>query len=77
MLLGAMEREAAGPYDDFDPEVNGDPGSTVGEEDERGFDEMPAVYWPDEQLGDDGFDDAEGEDEDDDVSNGGEEDDKD
>lgn len=61
---------------DFDPEVNGDPDSLTGEDDESGFEEM--ADWPDEVLADDGFEDAgesdeeEGENGDDDAD--GEED---
>lgn len=33
-----------GPDDPFDPAVNGDPSSTLGEDDESGFDEM--ADWP-------------------------------
>ena len=64
MVLTAMEREASGPLDedDFESEANGDPDSLTGEEDETGFDDMPAVYWFDEMPTDDGFDDAEGSD---------------
>ena len=50
-------RRIAGPEDESDDEVNGDPDSTVGEEDESGFDEM--ADWTDWQTyRDDGFDDA-------------------
>ncbi len=61
-LLRAMEAEIAGPEDEFDEEVNGLPDSTLGDDDESGFDEMAG--WPDEELDEDGFDDA-GDDEED------------
>jgi hypothetical protein len=51
----------AGPEDPWNPEVNGDPDSTVGEEDDlepNSFDEM--ADWPDE----DDEDDEDGDDED-------------
>lgn len=55
--LDLAEREA---YLCGDDEVNGDPDSLNGEEDERGFDDMPlAVGWDDEPPTDDGYDDAE------------------
>ena len=61
----ALDREVrriAGPFDESD-EVNHDPDSVVGEEDESGFDEM--ADWTDWQIyADDGFDDAGGEDDD-------------
>jgi hypothetical protein len=58
-------RMIAGPEDEADDEVNGDPDSTLGEEDERGFDGGPDE--PDPLfVDDDGFDDAEGADEEDD-----------
>ena len=63
--LDAAIRRVTGPEDEPDEEVNGDPDSTLGEDDESGFDE--AFLWDDWQAyHDDGFDDAEGEDEDDD-----------
>ena len=47
-----------GPEDEFDPAVNGDPDSTTGEEDESGFDEMPAeAGWEDESDDDEGEED--------------------
>lgn len=47
-----------GPFDESD-EVNHDPDSMAGDEDEAGFDEM--AEWPEWQVWlDDGFDDAEG-----------------
>ena len=56
-------RRIAGPEDEADVEVNGDPDSTLGEEDEIGFDDGPDE--PDPLfVDDDGFDDAEGDDED-------------
>ena len=52
-------RRGAGPEDDLDPCVNGDPDSLTGEEDEAGFDDMPLENgWEDE-----GGDDEEDEDE--------------
>lgn len=65
-----------GPEDEFDDETNGDPDSTVGEEDESGFDEMwdwgsPAF---DE---DDGFDDAEADEDDEDAGDDEDEDEDD
>jgi hypothetical protein len=48
-LLLEHERQICGPEDEFDERVNGDPDSTLGEDDESGFDEMsPAVGWDDE-----------------------------
>lgn len=45
---------SAGPDDEFDPAVNGDPDGQLGEETEDGYDEMsPAVGWDDESDGDD------------------------
>lgn len=62
-----LDREVcriAGPEDESDDEVNGDPDSTLGEEDESGFDDGPDEPEP-LFVDDDGFDDAEGaEDED-------------
>ena len=57
-------RRIAGPEDESDDEVNGDPDSTLGEEDESGFDDGPDEPEPlfDD---DDGFDDAEGSDDED------------
>lgn len=49
----------SGPEDDPDDAVNGDPDSTLGEDDESGFDEM--ADWPED-------DDDEGDEEDDDLS---------
>lgn len=62
-----------GPFED--DETNHDPDSWNDEEDDRGFDDMPAEYWLDEPASDDGFEDAGdlGEDEDE----GAEEDDED
>lgn len=55
----------SGPEDETDYEVNGDPTSCVGEDDESGFDEL--ADWPEWQAYlDDGFDDADSGDEDDD-----------
>ena len=54
-------RRIAGPEDESDDEVNGDPDSMVGEEDESGFDDGPDEPEPlfvDEA----GLDDAEGSD---------------
>ena len=63
--LDAAIRRVTGPEDDPDEEVNGDPDSTLGEDDESGFDE--AFDWSDWQAYlDGGFDDAEGEEDDDD-----------
>lgn len=40
---------AAGPEDEFDDAVNGDPDSMNGEDDETGFDDMPVMNgWEDE-----------------------------
>ena len=55
--LDRAER-AVGPEDEFDEEANGDPSSTLGEDDDEGFEEMAG--YPDESGLDDGFDDAEG-----------------
>ena len=53
--------QTTGPFDETD-EVNHDPDSLIGEEDESGFDEM--ADWPEWlAVPDDGFDDA-GDDED-------------
>lgn len=68
--LAAAEQQAAGPEDEPDEEVNGDPDSTLGEDDEEGFDEM-AWFGEWQAFEDDGFEapygseDDEGEDEDD------------
>ena len=64
-----------GPEDCFDDETNGDPDSTVGEEDESGFDEMSD--YPDEPLDDDGFDDAEADEDDEDAGDDEDEDEDD
>ena len=61
-VLSVMERQA-GPEDEEDPEVN-DPLSSLGEDDDDGFDDDP---WGAEPLfvNDHGFDDADGEEDDD------------
>ena len=60
-----MAERRAGPFDESD-EVNHDPDSMVGEEDESGFDEM--ADWADWQTyADGGLDDAEGGDDDDEA----------
>ncbi len=63
-----------GPFDESD-EVNHDPDSLVGEEDESGFDEQSwARDWTDWQTYDDaGFDDAGAEDDDEGEDDGGDE----
>lgn len=53
-----------GPEDEPDEEVNGDPDSTLGEDDESGYDEM-ADFAEWQAFEDDGFDDAEGAEDDD------------
>ena len=62
--LERMIRWVTGPEDEWNPEVNGDPDSTNGEEPDEGeFDEMsPLVGWEDESDDDDDEDgdDAEG-----------------
>jgi len=59
--LDLMVMQVTGPYDESD-EVNHDPDSLVGEEDESGFDEM--ADWEEWQTyEDDGFDDAGDDDE--------------
>lgn len=64
-LLEAAERRITGPEDEVDLETGGDPDSTLGEEDEEGFDEM--VWFAEWQAwADEGFEDAEGEDDEDD-----------
>ncbi len=63
--LDAHVRRIAGPEDEPDDEVNGDPDSTLGEDDERGFDDGPDEPEP-LFADDDGFDDAEGEEDDED-----------
>ena len=61
--LDAAVQRVAGPEDEPDEEVNGDPTSMLGEDDESGFDEM--AEWPDWQaVLDDAYDDAEGGDDD-------------
>ena len=60
--LRRMEREITGPLDEPDDETNNDPDSLLGDDDESGFDEM--ADFPDEDVGDDGYDDAESDDED-------------
>ena len=66
-----MEREQSGPLDEPDEETACDPDSTVGDEDESGFDEM--ADWAEWQaVDDDGFDDA-GESEDEDGEEDGDE----
>lgn len=70
MLLSRMEREQ-GPEDEFDDELNGDPDSLVGEEDEEGFEEM--ADWPEEAGLEGDFDPPEGDD-DEDGEDGEEED---
>ena len=57
-------RRIAGPEDESDDEVNGDPDSRVGEEDESGFDDGPDEPEP-LFVDDDGLDDAEGSDDED------------
>ena len=57
-------RRIAGPEDESDDEVNGDPDSMVGEEDESGFDDGPDEPEP-LFVDDDGLDDAEGSDDED------------
>lgn len=48
-----MERRVTGPLDESD-EVNHDPASSNGEEDETGFDDMPVeAGWEDEEGDDD------------------------
>lgn len=59
--LRAMER-GIGPDDEPDDEINCDPDSLLGEDDESGFEEM--ADWPDEAALEGNFDDAEGDDED-------------
>lgn len=55
-----------GPEDEPDEEVNGDPDSTLGEDDEEGYDEMADfAEWL--VVEDDGFDDAEGSEDDDEA----------
>lgn len=63
---GALDAEVAriaGPFDESD-EVNHDPDSFVGEEDETGFDDDPGGAEP-QFADDDGLDDAGGPEEDD------------
>lgn len=63
LALDAHIREITGPEDEFNDGTNGDPDSLVGEEDERGFDDMSlAVGWDDGDFEAD-EDDEEGEDE--------------
>ena len=59
--LERMIRHVCGPEDEFDPQVNGDPDSTVGEEDETGFDEMADWPEPDFEPEDDGDEDEDDE----------------
>ena len=62
-LLRLMETEQSGPEDEPDEDVNGDPDSTLGDDDEMGFNEM--VWWPEPLFAeDDGLDDGEGDEED-------------
>ncbi len=69
--LSAKIRRAAGPLDELDEEANGDPGSTLGEDDDTGFDDDPWGAEP--QVADDGgFDGAPMEDDDEDPGDGGE-----
>lgn len=61
--LDAAIRRTIGPEDEVDLEVNSDPTSTLGEDDEEGFDEM--VWFAEWQaFEDDGFEDAEGSEDD-------------
>ncbi len=55
-FLEAMIRQVTGPEDEADTNVNGIPGSTTGEEDESGFDEM--ADWPEESDEDEDEDDC-------------------
>ena len=58
-----LDREIArvcGSEDEADEELNGDPTSTLGEDDEEGFDDGPDEPEP-LFVDDDGFEDAEGE----------------
>jgi hypothetical protein len=56
-------RRIAGPEDEVDLEVNADPDSTLGEDDESGFDDGPDE--PEPLFAEDGgFEDAEGADDD-------------
>ena len=60
LVLDQHIRDVIGPDDEFNDETNGDPDSLLGEEDERGFDDMPGENgWEDES------DEDEDEDEDD------------
>ena len=61
--LDAAVSRVTGPEDEVDEEVNGDPDSTLGEDDEEGFDDDPFGVEP-LFVEDDGLDDAEGEDDD-------------
>lgn len=56
--LHRHERLIVGPEDEPDESVNGDPDSTLGEDDETGFDDMPVeVGWEDDdEEGDDDLD---------------------
>ena len=70
--LDAHVRRIAGPEDEADDEVNGDPDSTLGEDDESGFDDGPDE--PDPLFADDdGFDDAAESNEEDDETEDDEE----
>lgn len=62
-LWPALYARWLGPFDESD-EVNHDPDSWVGEEDDRGFDDMPVECgWEDEGESDDEEGDDDGEDE--------------
>jgi hypothetical protein len=52
MTAGPESLPLAGPGDEQDEEANGDPDSTLGDEDEMGFNEM--VWWPDPLFAEDG-----------------------
>lgn len=78
-LDGWVITHVSGPEDEPDEEANGDPDSTIGDDDDMGFNEM--VWWPEPLFApDDGFDDdwddedAEDEEEEDDEEDDGEED---
>lgn len=60
--MTARTSSAAGPEDEPDERVNGDPDSTAGEDDEEGFDEMAdwpePDFDPEDDPGDDDDDDG-------------------
>lgn len=60
----ARAERMVGPEDEFDPEVNGDPSSTLGDDDEEGFDDDPYGDEPDFD-GEDDDEDTDIEDDDD------------